>query len=97
MLIMPLQAWDTAGWKCWIKVPHLLRSLLFMLDTPGQWKGTILYFPTVLKDQGQVAGKKGKSEVGRYPNVPLEYVMLYERDVAGMLRVISVLSLSSLL
>lgn len=61
-LIMPLWAWDTVGWKCQVKVPHLLWSLLFMLAAPGQWKGTILYFPTVLRDQGQAVGKKGKYE-----------------------------------
>lgn len=33
-------------------------------------------FPTVLRDQGQAV--KGKSEVGWYPNVPLEYLMFYK-------------------
>lgn len=44
----------------------------------GQWKGMILYFPTVLRDQGPAVGEKGKTEVVRYPNVPLEYVTFYE-------------------
>lgn len=63
----------------------------------GQWKGTILYFPTVLRDQGPAVGEKGKTEVGRYPNMPLEYVTFYEWDETGMLRVNSVLPSSSLL
>lgn len=82
--IMPPRTWDSAGWRCQVKVPHLLWSPLFACQIQARWqKGTVQYFNTVWKDEGSAMGEKRKGEVRRYPNLWLECATFNEWDVTG--------------
>lgn len=84
----PVSSGRSSTWlELWGENPISLWKLSFYVECT--WAVERDNFPTVPRDQGQAVGKKGRSEVGRYPNVPL---MFYEWEVTGMLRINSVLS-----